>query len=539
MNDNVTLIPARRRAGNRISKEENKPKLKVAAYCRVSTDSDEQAGSYEMQVQHYTEYIGRNKEWELAGIYTDDGISGTNTKKREGFNEMIDDCMAGKVDMIITKSISRFARNTIDCLKYVRQLKEKNIVIIFEKENINTLEASGELLLTIMASLAQQESASLSQNVKLGLQFRYQEGKVQVNHEHFLGYTKDEEGNLIIDEEEAKTIRRIYREYLEGASFRDIADGLERDKIKTGGKRYKWHLSTIRGILRNEKYMGDALLQKTITTDFIEKIRIKNDGTVPQYYVKDSQEPIIARDIFTQVQEEMVRRANLTSGMDGKKKRVYSSKYALSSICTCTKCGDIYRRIAWNNRGKKSTVWRCCTRVENGPSACDAPTVQESELQEATLKAINQLLSCSDSMMQVLRNNIEIALADDNSGEMERLNVILKEKQKELVKLAHAKKDYTSLADEIDILRDKKQELLVQRAEMEGVKKRVAELTDFFQGTVQELTEYDEGMVRKYIEQIKVYEDKFTVCFKAKVEIEIECENNRKIMAVNRDVNNL
>ena len=390
-----------------------------------------------------------------------------------------------------------------------------------------------------MASLAQQESASLSQNVKLGLQFRYQEGKEQVNHEHFLGYTKDEEGNLIIDEEEAKTIRRIYREYLEGASFRDIADGLERDKIKTGGKRYKWHLSTIRGILRNEKYMGDALLQKTITTDFIEKIRIKNDGTVPQYYVKDSQEPIIARDIFTQVQEEMVRRANLTSGMDGKKKRVYSSKYALSSICTCTKCGDIYRRIAWNNRGKKSTVWRCCTRVENGPSACDAPTVQESELQEATLKAINQLLSCSDSMMQVLRNNIEIALADDNSGEMERLNVILKEKQKELVKLAHAKKDYTSLADEIDILRDKKQELLVQRAEMEGVKKRVAELTDFFQGTVQELTEYDEGMVRKYIEQIKVYEDKFTVCFKAKVEIEIECENNRKIMAVNRDVNNL
>lgn len=298
-------------------------------------------------------------------------------------------------------------------------------------------------------------------------------------------------------------------------------------------------MSTIRGILRNEKYMGDALLQKTITTDFIEKIRIKNDGTVPQYYVKDSQEPIIARDIFTQVQEEMVRRANLTSGMDGKKKRVYSSKYALSSICTCTKCGDIYRRIAWNNRGKKSTVWRCCTRVENGPSACDAPTVQESELQEATLKAINQLLSCSDSMMQVLRNNIEIALADDNSGEMERLNVILKEKQKELVKLAHAKKDYTSLADEIDILRDKKQELLVQRAEMEGVKKRVAELTDFFQGTVQELTEYDEGMVRKYIEQIKVYEDKFTVCFKAKVEIEIECENNRKIMAVNRDVNNL
>ena len=522
MNENVTLIPARIRAGNRITSKENKPKLRVAAYCRVSTDSDEQAGSYDVQVQHYTEYIGRNKEWELAGIYTDDGISGTNIKKREGFIEMIDDCMEGKVDMIITKSISRFARNTIDCLKYVRKLKEKNIAIVFEKENINTLEASGELLLTIMASLAQQESASLSQNIKLGLQFRYQEGKVQVNHEHFLGYTKDEDGKLIVDENEAKIIRRIFREYLEGASFRDIANGLEKDKIRTGGKRYKWHLSTIRGILRNEKYMGDALLQKTITTDFIEKIRIKNDGTVPQYYVKDSQEPIIARDIFMLVQEEMTRRANLTSGVDGKKKRVYSSKYALSSICTCTKCGDIYRRIAWNNRGKRSTVWRCCTRVERGPSVCDALTIQESELQDATVKAINKTLSCSDRMLQILRDNIEMAIADDNSVEMEKLNGILKGKQKELVKLAHAKKDYTTLVDEIDILRDKKHELQVQRAEKEGVKKRIEELTDFLKGENHQLIEFDEGMVRKYIEEIKVYEDKFTICFKAKVEIDIE-----------------
>lgn len=233
---------------------------------------------------------------------------------------MIDDCMVGKINMVLTKSISRFARNTIDCLKYVRMLKEKNIAIIFEKENINTLEASGELLLTIMASLAQQESQSLSQNVKLGLQFRYQNGQVQVNHNHFFGYTKDEDGNLIVDEDEAVIVKRIFREYLEGASFRDIANGLERDRIQTGGKKYKWHLSTVQGILQNEKYMGDALLQKTITTDFIEKTRIKNDGSAPQYYVKDSQEAIIPRDVFTQVQEEMVRRANMVSGIEGKKK---------------------------------------------------------------------------------------------------------------------------------------------------------------------------------------------------------------------------
>lgn len=434
---------------------------------------------------------------------------------------MIDDCMAGKIDMVITKSISRFTRNTIDCLKYVRQLKEKNIAIVFEKENINTLEASGELLLTIMASLAQQESASLSQNVKLGLQFRYQEGKVQVNHEHFLGYTKDEDGNLIVDEDEAVIVRRIFREYLEGASFRDIATGLERDKIKTGGKRYKWHLSTVQGILQNEKYMGDALLQKTITTDFIEKIRIKNDGSAPQYYVKDSQEAIIPRDIFTQVQEEMVRRANLTSGIDGKKKRVYSSKYALSSLCTCSRCGYIYRRIAWNNRGKKSTVWRCCTRVENGPKACDAPTIQESELQEATVKAINQLIKCSSSMKQILSENIAVAIADDNSGELEEINAILKVKQKELVKLAHEKKDYSILADEIDNIREKKQRLLVIKADNEGYKKRIDELSSFIGKMNTELTNYDEQLVRKYIKEIRVYDTKLQIFFKAGVDIDI------------------
>lgn len=523
MNENVTLIPARRRAGNRIIKDE-KPKLRVAAYCRVSTDSDEQAGSYETQVNHYTEYIGRNKEWELAGIYTDDGISGTNTKKREGFNEMIDDCMAGKIDMVITKSISRFARNTIDCLKYVRQLKEKNIAITFEKENINTLEASGELLLTIMASLAQQESASLSQNVKLGLQFRYQEGKVQVNHEHFLGYTKDAKGNLIVDKKEAKIVKRIFREYLEGASFRDIAEGLERDKIKTGGKKYKWHLSTVQGILRNEKYIGDALLQKTITTDFIEKVRIKNDGTVPQYYVKGSQEAIIKKDVYTAVQEEMVRRANLTSGIEGKKKRIYSSKYALSSICTCSKCGDIYRRIAWNNRGKKSTVWRCCTRVEQGPKACDAPTIQETELQDATVKAINLLISCSAAMKEKLAENIAIAIADDNTGDLEEINKILTAKQRELVKLAHAKKDYNDLADEIDKIREKKQRILVAKAETEGYKKRIEELQDFINEGDTELSEYDEKIVRKYIKEIRVFDNRLQVFFKAGIDIDITRE---------------
>lgn len=229
---NITVIPARKH--RRTEPGEEKPKLRVAAYCRVSTETEEQATSYETQIDHYTAYINGHPDWTLAGVFADDGISGTNTKKRDEFNRMIDECMAGNIDMIVTKSISRFARNTLDCLKHIRQLKEKNIPVYFEKENINTMDSKGEVLLTIMASLAQQESQSLSQNVKLGLQYRYQQGQIQVNCTRFLGYTKDENKHLVVVPEEAKIVRRIYREYLEGASMLKIARGLEADGILNG-----------------------------------------------------------------------------------------------------------------------------------------------------------------------------------------------------------------------------------------------------------------------------------------------------------------
>ena len=220
-----------------------------------------------------TQNLYRKKpEWEFAGIYADDGISSTNTKKREDFNRMIDDCETGNIDMIITKSISRFARNTLDCLKYIRQLKDKNIPVFFEKEAINTMDAKGEVLITIMASLAQQDSQSLSQNVKLGLQFRYQNGQIQVNHNHFLGYTKDADGNLIIDPEQAEVVKRIYREYLEGYSMDRIAKGLEADSILTGAGKTKWWTSTINKILRNEKYIDEALVKR-----WLERITVWED----------------------------------------------------------------------------------------------------------------------------------------------------------------------------------------------------------------------------------------------------------------------
>lgn len=519
MGKTITMIPARRQVGN-TAKEEERPKLRVAAYCRVSTDSDEQATSYETQVAHYTEYIKNNPEWELAGIFADDGISGTNTKKREDFNRMIEECMNGNIDMVITKSISRFARNTLDCLKFIRQLKEKNIPVYFEKENINTMDAKGEVLLTIMASLAQQESQSLSQNVKLGIQYRYQQGHVQVNHNRFLGYTKDENGQLIIEEDEAKVVKRIYREYLEGASLQEIGKGLEADGILTGAGKKKWRPETVQKILKNEKYIGDALLQKTYTVDFLNKKRVKNTGIMPQYYVEGSHEPIIPKDIYMRVQEEMLRRANLHSGQE-RKKRVYSSKYALSGIVYCSKCGEIYRRIQWNAHGKRYVVWRCCTRVENGPDACDADTIKEEELQNAVVQAINKALGKRDSMKDTLAANIETVLTEVDGISMDEIDARLEELQKELLKVANSKGNYDSITDEIYRLRELKQSAMVDSAEREGLKLRIDEMRQFLDEQTENITEYNEQLTRRLIEKITVYEDHFTVEFKSGTSLEI------------------
>ena len=520
MSKNITVIPARRRVGNTVNKEV-KPKLKVAAYCRVSTDSDEQSTSYEAQVEHYTNFIQKNEEWEFAGIFADDGISGTNTKNREEFNRMIEECMTGSIDMIITKSISRFARNTLDCLKYIRQLKEKNIPVFFEKENINTMDSKGEVLLTIMASLAQQESESLSKNVKMGMQFRFQRGEVQVNHNRFMGYTKDKDGHLIIEPAEAEIVKRIYWEYLQGASLKQIGDGLMKDGVLTGAGKPKWRPESVKKILKNEKYIGDALLQKTYTVDVLTKKRVKNNGIVPQYYVENNHEPIIPRDLYMQVQEEMLRRSNLHSGAN-RTKRVYSSKYALSSIVYCSKCGDIYRRVIWNNHGKYSTVWRCVNRVEHGPDCCDAPTVKEEELHNAVVKAINMALGGKDEMLAVLEENITMVLALEDATSMESIDAKLEELQQELLKRANAGQDYEDLADEIDCLREKKQKVMADNAEREGQKQRITEMQQFLAEQTRQIETYDETLVRRMIEKITVYEDKFTIEFKSGTSVEVE-----------------
>lgn len=517
---NVTFIPARPQLGNNV-KQAEKPKLRVAAYCRVSTDSDEQATSYEAQIEHYTKFIEANSEWTLAGIYADDGISGTNTKKREEFNKMIDECEAGNIDMIITKSISRFARNTLDCLKYIRRLKDKNIPVFFEKENINSMDSKGEVLLTIMASLAQQESQSLSQNVKMGIQYRYQQGKVIINAKRFLGYTKDADGNLIIEPKEAEVVKRIFREYLEGFSSNKIAKGLMDDGILNGAGNAKWHTSNITSILRNEKYMGDALLQKTITTDYLTKTRVKNKGAAPQYYVEDNHEAIIPKDLFMLVQQELINRRLVKTDSAGKK-RVYSGSHILSQKVICGGCGVAFRRIHWNNRGCRSIVWRCISRLENTGIACKARTVNELLLQDIIVEAINKLLSDKTSYLGVLQENIATVVKASSAVSESDIDAKLLALQKELLKKANNKDDYDALAEEIFELRE-----LKHKSELEGVTrddhiKRIAELQDFIKAQPTTLTEYDENLVNRLLQKITVFDNHFVVEFKSGVSVEID-----------------
>ena len=329
----VTVIPPTINPLTHLSKVAIQ-KRRVAGYARVSTDSDEQFTSYEAQVDYYTQYIKRNPEWEFVKVYTDEGISGTNTKHRIGFNEMIADAMSGKIDLIVTKSVSRFARNTVDSLVTIRKLKEKGVEVYFEKENIYTFDGKGELLLTIMSSLAQEESRSISENVTWGQRKRFADGKVNLPYKQFLGYRKGADGFPEVVPEEAIVVHRIYTRFMEGLTPGAIAKELTADGIPTPSRKQRWQTSTVESILQNEKYKGAALLQKCFTVDFLTKKRKVNEGEVPQYYVEHSHEPIITPEEFDKVQTELARRKRIS--------RQYSGKSIFSSRIVCGDCGSYF-----------------------------------------------------------------------------------------------------------------------------------------------------------------------------------------------------
>ena len=390
----ITVIPARENLAN-LTEQLNPLRKRVAAYCRVSTDQEEQLSSYEAQVNYYTSYITGHKEYAFAGIYADEGISGTNTKKREQFNLMIQDCKAGKIDMIITKSISRFARNTLDCLNFVRQLKELGIGVFFEKENIDTLDSKGEVLLTILSSLAQDESRSISENSTWGIRRRFEQGQLHINHKKFLGYDKNKNGDLIINEKQAKIVRRIFREFLDGKGANRIARDLSKEKVPKWDGTFKWYESSIRKMLTNEKYKGDALLQKTYTVDFLNKKRADNIGQLPQYYVEDNHPAIIDKVTWEATQLEMERRRNFVLRHGMKKLEYATDEIPFSGRVICGECGKAYGRCVWNSTDDRlrRIVWQCRAKYAvKGKIGCHNKHIDEHVLYEAFVNIFNVLI---------------------------------------------------------------------------------------------------------------------------------------------------
>ena len=443
---NIKTIPATLKQFSS-SPINEKRKRRVAGYARVSTDSEEQFTSYEAQLDYYTSYIKSREDWEFVKVYTDEGISGTNTKKREGFKQMISDALDGKIDLIVTKSVSRFARNTVDTLITVRQLKEKGIEIYFEKENIWTLDSKGELLITIMSSLAQEESRSISENVKWGHRKRFADGKVSVPFGHFLGYDKGEDGNLVVNPNQAIIVKQIYSLFLQGMTPYGIAKKLTEDGIISPGKKQKWSASTIKHILANEKYKGDALLQKSYTVDFLTKKKKLNEGEIPQYYVENNHEAIIYPEVFDIVQIEMEKRQA--------DKNRHSGVHIFSSKIKCGACENWYGSKVWHSNSKyRRTIWQCNHKYR-GNKKCQTPHLDEETIKELFVKAANKLLEEKDeiianfeSIKNVLYDTIPLeAQQSELQNEIEIVTEMIQQCINENAKVALNQEEYQKRYD--------------------------------------------------------------------------------------------
>lgn len=389
----VRMIPAAREFSTGSSFDQFAPKRRVAGYARVSTDRDEQFSSYVAQVDYYTTMIKSKTEWEFIKIYTDEGISGTSTARREGFKEMLNDALMGKIDLIVTKSVSRFARNTVDSLTTIRKLKDKKVEVFFEKENIWTFDSKGELLITIMSSLAQEESRSISENVKWGRRKRFADGQVTVPFTRFLGYDKGQDSNLVVNAEQAKLVRYIFTLFLQGLSPNAIANRMENEGYRTVTGKTVWHSTTIARVLCNEKYKGDALLQKYYIADFLTKKPVVNKGEVPQYYVQDNHEAIISRDVFDLVQQEVQDRKKHVEMTNGSS--IFSGRIR------CGNCGGIFGSKVWHSNDRyRKVIWQCNDKYAHKDKTCTAPNFSEDELKTLYIRALNKLIIDKDGIIR-------------------------------------------------------------------------------------------------------------------------------------------
>ena len=513
----VHIIPATRKITDPRSSHHGKQR--VAAYCRVSTNNKEQINSYEAQKVYYTQKIEENPDWELAGIFADRGLSGTSLKKRDNFNKMIAACKRGRIDTILTKSLSRFARNTVDCLETVRMLRARGIGVIFEKENINTLTESNEFLITLFSGFAQAESESLSGNIARGKMMSMQAGNVPFQYKKLLGYREGEDGKPEIDPEEAKTVRRIYRRYLEGCSLSQIQRELEADHVPTAQGIQRWSYQVIHNILTNERYIGDALLGKTYVLDCISKEVRKNNGERPQYYVENNHPAIIPREWFQRVKEEMTRRASKRKVMQRHGKTElgkYSAKYALSELLVCGECGTPYKRCTWARNGKKRIVWRCISRLEFGTKYChDSPTLDEEKLHKAILEALNEFAQADSEVKEDMLNFTRLVWAGQEAdgtslislkqhlGGITAEQALLLDRVLENMNDPDLNAQLKALMDEKQAVQEQIQAMEQEAAQSENRMSRMAELREWM-AKLGVNTEYNDEQVRMAVERITV-----------------------------------
>lgn len=511
--------------------------LRVAAYCRVSTKQDEQLNSYEVQRTHYEERIRTEPKWSLVGIFADKGITGTSMKKRDEFNKMLRLCYKGKIDMIIVKSISRFARNTLDVIKITRKLREINVDVYFEEQGIHSIDPASEFYITIYGSIAQSESENISANVKWGKAQSAKQGNVSFQCKHFLGYTKNADGEIEIVPEEAEIIREIYEQYLSGESLYGIKCYLEAKEIPTPAGCSVWRQETIRSILSNEKYKGDAIINKTYVSDCISK-RIKaNNGERNKYYIENNHPAIIDAGTFARVQEEIARRSGKPKvKQKGTKTELsrYSSKYALSELLICGECRTPYRRCTWTAKGKRKVVWRCINRLDYGKKYCHhSPSIEESLLQDAVMRAIMQTAKQNIEVLKTLKIHIGMGLTDEVTEDKTLdIQIRIAEIDAEFQKMLKAvSADNADGIDEerITELMNEKQRLTVQleqyaamRQKRESAKSRLDEIFTILDGLQNHPMEYDDTLVRQIIECVVVEsKEKIKVVFIGGTEIEM------------------
>ena len=536
MNDtapNVIVIPAKVETPQ---EQEKRRHLRVAAYCRVSTDSEEQLSSYENQLSYYTEKIMKEPGWTMAGVFADEGITGTSTCKRKEFLRMIRQCRQGKIDMILAKSVSRFARNTVDTLNFTRELRSLGIPVIFEEQNINSIYPESEFLITLHGAFAQAESESTSSRVRWGKQQAMRSGHVTINYKNLLGYEKGPDGKPAIVPEQAETVRFIYDRYLAGDSIREIKAALEGQGIPTVSGKAEWMASHIRSILTNEKYCGDVLLQKNFIQDCISKKVIPNTGQLPKYLIQNHHEGIVSRETFDAVQLEMARR-NAKAGATRKStptgRGKYSGKHVLSKLLFCGECGTAYRRCVWTQRGVKRPVWRCVSRLDYGKKFCtQSPTLDEEPLQQAVLAAVNAVMLDRDTLARQLTAVMEWELAPmlGESMSLADIDRALEELSSQFNCLlaeasANPAEDYTErfreLSESTARLREQKARLEGACQEQGRVQKRLLAVSAAMEHMTAALTEWDEEVVHQLLEKVTVLSrEKIRVTFRDGREIE-------------------